>query len=272
VHERASLHGDIRKQYSALRVMMNLLKLRSDREKRSFSAEVVESHEIDQELNDTMPAYHGEPEMEHRKLRVRISSQSVRDVIEEDMLVELETENWKRMRKARVLVVSHRAHDTIIEFDLSSEGYNLGDEVQVNVVSRFGMWGNQRAVYHLLDERVHGYWPDLAKTLTKPESLDIPVEITYPGFYFCDLEPDRPSLNDRQRAAVAGAIATPHMFCIQGPPGTGKTTVICELVQQLIAKGERILLAASTHVAVDEVLRRIEFRASYVWRHICQGT
>ncbi len=50
---------------------------------------------------------------------------------------------------------------------------------------------------------------------------------------------------------------TPHAFCIQGPPGTGKTTVICELVQQLVAKGERILLVAPTHVAVDEVLRRI---------------
>ena len=33
--------------------------------------------------------------------------------------------------------------------------------------------------------------------------------------------------------------------------------MICELVQQLVAKGERILLVAPTHVAVDEVLRRI---------------
>jgi hypothetical protein len=108
----------------------------------------------------------------------------------------------------------------------------------------------------LLDERVNAYWPDLAKLVCRPQLLDAPSEPAMPRF-FCDSDPARPKLNDRQRAAVAGAIATPHAFCIQGPPGTGKTTVICELVQQLIARGERILLAAPTHVAVDEVLRRI---------------
>src|SRR5262249_38222346 len=34
-------------------------------------------------------------------------------------------------------------------------------------------------------------------------------------------------------------------------------TVISELIQQLIAQGERVLMLAPSHVAVDEVLRRV---------------
>ncbi|MFW6028595.1 MAG: AAA domain-containing protein, partial [bacterium] len=112
-------------------------------------------------------------------------------------------------------------------------------------------------MHDLLNEQVHGYWPDLATALCKPDCLQTPSMMQAPSFFFCDNDPHRPSLNEQQRAAVIGALSTPHVFCVQGPPGTGKTTVICELVQQLIARGERVLLAAPTHVAVDEVLRRI---------------
>jgi len=69
---------------------------------------------------------------------------------------------------------------------------------------------------------------------------------------------------------VAGAVRTPHAYFIQGPPGTGKTTVICEIIRQLTARGERVLLLAPMHVAVDEALRRVghadgvlALRASY---------
>src|SRR5690606_22792093 len=58
-------------------------------------------------------------------------------------------------------------------------------------------------------------------------------------------------LNDEQKKAVLGALNTPHCYFIQGPGGTGKSTVICEIIEQLINKGERILMLAPTHVAVD---------------------
>ncbi len=65
-------------------------------------------------------------------------------------------------------------------------------------------------------------------------------------------------MNDGQRRAVAGALATPNAFVIQGPPGTGKTTVICEIARLLISCKQRALSLAPQHVAVDEVLRRID--------------
>lgn len=44
---------------------------------------------------------------------------------------------------------------------------------------------------------------------------------------------------------------------LEGPPGSGKTTAICELVLQLIERGLRVLLCASTHFAIDNVIERL---------------
>lgn len=60
-----------------------------------------------------------------------------------------------------------------------------------------------------------------------------------------------------QRAFVAKALATPDFAFLEGPPGSGKTTAICEIVRQLVERGERVLLCASTHVAIDNVLERL---------------
>ncbi len=60
-----------------------------------------------------------------------------------------------------------------------------------------------------------------------------------------------------QREFVKKAIATDDFAILEGPPGSGKTTTILELVLQLLKLGKKILLSASTHVAIDNVLERI---------------
>ena len=62
---------------------------------------------------------------------------------------------------------------------------------------------------------------------------------------------------DEQRRFVERALGTPDFAFLEGPPGSGKTTAICELILQLAARGKRVLLSASTHVAVDNVLERL---------------
>jgi hypothetical protein len=62
---------------------------------------------------------------------------------------------------------------------------------------------------------------------------------------------------DEQRSFVRKALGSPDFAFLEGPPGSGKTTAICEIVQQLVEKGERVLLCASTHVAIDNVLERL---------------
>lgn len=62
---------------------------------------------------------------------------------------------------------------------------------------------------------------------------------------------------EEQRDFVRKALGTDDFAFLEGPPGSGKTTAICEIVQQLVAQGQRVLLCASTHVAIDNVLERL---------------
>lgn len=59
--------------------------------------------------------------------------------------------------------------------------------------------------------------------------------------------------------AVKKALGTKDLFLIQGPPGTGKSTVITEIVCQILNNNpeEKILLASQSHVAVDHVVNKV---------------
>lgn len=61
-----------------------------------------------------------------------------------------------------------------------------------------------------------------------------------------------------QSEAVKKAVGNKNILLVQGPPGTGKTTVITEIVKQLIDRGEKILVSSPTHIAVDNVLKGIK--------------
>lgn len=52
-------------------------------------------------------------------------------------------------------------------------------------------------------------------------------------------------------------ISTRDVCLIQGPPGTGKTTVIAESIYQFALRGERVLIASQTNLAVDNALERL---------------
>jgi len=79
-----------------------------------------------------------------------------------------------------------------------------------------------------------------------------PVEIEYKI-----LTDDTREGTAAQKEFVQKALQTPDFMILQGPPGSGKTTAILELIFQLLKQGKRILLCASTHVAIDNVLERI---------------
>ncbi len=62
--------------------------------------------------------------------------------------------------------------------------------------------------------------------------------------------------SDNQTRALLNALYREPLTVIQGPPGTGKTTVITELVFQILAQQPhaRILITSQTNSAVDNVL------------------
>ena len=78
-----------------------------------------------------------------------------------------------------------------------------------------------------------------------------------PDEWFVLKETERPGCQE-QRDFVAKALGTPDYAFLAGPPGSGKTTVIIELISQLIRSGKRVLLCGSTHVAIDNVLERLK--------------
>ena len=61
------------------------------------------------------------------------------------------------------------------------------------------------------------------------------------------------ALDEVQRAAVDVALRSGDVALIIGPPGTGKTRTLVEVVRQRVARGERVLCAAPSNTAVDNL-------------------
>lgn len=98
---------------------------------------------------------------------------------------------------------------------------------------------------NLMKDRDKHHW-DIFQPLRQPPE-DYWLVLTDPNFKGCD----------KQRDFVLTALATPDFAILDGPPGTGKTTTIRELILQLVKEGKRILLAASTNAAINNVLERL---------------
>lgn len=64
------------------------------------------------------------------------------------------------------------------------------------------------------------------------------------------------ALEADQQTAVVRALQN-DLSLIVGPPGTGKTRTLAEVVRQCVARGERVLLTAASHTAVDNLAERL---------------
>lgn len=106
-----------------------------------------------------------------------------------------------------------------------------------------------RPLLRLFEASDHIGWPSVRKH--KPLGSNAFVDEWFV------LKNDQRDGTNEQREFVEIALNTPDFAFLEGPPGSGKTTAICELIIQLALKGKRILLCASTHVAVDNVLERL---------------
>ena len=76
------------------------------------------------------------------------------------------------------------------------------------------------------------------------------------------LEREHGELNASQQAAVQLCTETSVAF-VWGPPGTGKTVTLVHVIEELLARGERILLASTTNAAIDQVLAKLAGRPDF---------
>ncbi|WP_301924246.1 AAA domain-containing protein [Ferruginibacter sp.] len=73
-------------------------------------------------------------------------------------------------------------------------------------------------------------------------------------------------LNDSQQKAVKAVIQNENITIVHGPPGTGKTTTLIEAIVQLIKAGEKILVAAPSNTAVDNIAKGLIAKGVQVLR------
>ena len=92
----------------------------------------------------------------------------------------------------------------------------------------------------------------LSKVIADPANIQ-PIQASLIYKFF------NQQLDDSQQKAVSKALATEDIFLIQGPPGTGKTSVITEIILQILDKypNDKILISSQSNVAVDNVLTRL---------------
>ncbi|KAF8603653.1 P-loop containing nucleoside triphosphate hydrolase protein [Ceratobasidium sp. AG-I] len=64
-------------------------------------------------------------------------------------------------------------------------------------------------------------------------------------------------LNSDQKAAMEFILRAQDYALILGMPGTGKTTMVAELIKELVRRGKSVLLTSYTHSAVDTILLKL---------------
>ena len=102
--------------------------------------------------------------------------------------------------------------------------------------------------------------PDLAGFIATPEVMPSPSKVTINYDEFSKkIINDKLKNDETQKNAVIDAIHKKPIYLIQGPPGTGKTTVIIEMIEQLINQNKdiKILVVSQSNLAVDNVLERL---------------
>lgn len=66
-------------------------------------------------------------------------------------------------------------------------------------------------------------------------------------------------LNKNQKVAVKKVLQADKFHIIQGPPGSGKTHTIVEIIKHLYLSDKKILVTTHTHVALDNIIERLDF-------------
>jgi len=68
---------------------------------------------------------------------------------------------------------------------------------------------------------------------------------------------DDAGLLDAQRLAVTKALEAEDVSLVHGPPGTGKTRTLVEIARRAVAAGEKLLVSAPSHAALDTLGERL---------------
>ena len=96
-------------------------------------------------------------------------------------------------------------------------------------------------------------------------------ELAYKGLKFINPIFEKATDDNHQPDAVRKALGNENVVLIQGPPGTGKTTIIVEIINQLVKEGKKVLVCSQAHAAVANIYDRLDTKSIDVLRIDDQG-
>lgn len=165
------------------------------------------------------------------------------------------------------VVTDEKSYKAELTEEKSGAGYCIGFYTQRFDISELiarGFDVKRRAnINHLqlqqdsIDDFVYGYNDfDIFNKLNRGE-LQSPEPDLSLEFY--DDKFNNVEDGNNQPLAIRKAVNNNDIFLIQGPPGTGKTSVIVEIIKQLVLKkGERVLVCSQAHSAVRNIYDRLK--------------
>ena len=175
--------------------------------------------------------------------------------VENEMLQEI----YQKEKDDRFKVLKVKADDRVLYVKRTSAKGNVLDEnlpikmfVDINNLRR-----QQAALYALRDFPVLEH-RNLIRLFEDKERSEWPENEEKEPEQWHRLNDSEYQGTEAQRSFVRKALGTKDFMLMEGPPGSGKTTAILELILQFVHQGKRVLLTASTHVAIDNILERIQ--------------
>lgn len=116
-------------------------------------------------------------------------------------------------------------------------------QIQMNAIEDFVRRDSLKIYQDLINNRLET--PDMSQAEG--------VEFKNPLFYTA-------AGDNTQSEAVKKALGNKNVLLIQGPPGTGKTTIIVEIIEQLVARRKKVLVCSQAHAAVKNIYDRLQAR------------
>lgn len=115
-------------------------------------------------------------------------------------------------------------------------------QIQIDVIDNF------------IKSRGKSFYDDMIGGQLPEPIIDDEIE----NIEFYDENLRRAANNNNQTLAVKRALGNKKLVLVQGPPGTGKTTVIVEIIRQLVKQGKKVLVCSQAHAAVDNIVEKLQ--------------
>lgn len=119
-------------------------------------------------------------------------------------------------------------------------GIKLAPDTRTNSIMKEALTGLEK------NKRVFTLFEELHRD--KPVAPEAPA-FNSPVTFF------NKNLNNSQQQAVSAITENQELTIVHGPPGTGKTTTLIEAIQQLVKRGEKVLVTAPSNAAVDNICK-----------------